>query len=152
MEFLESLSAHPNVCRFFGACYSDSDDKQELLIVTQYYKNGSLYDYIKQRQDESRQIPIQQKYKFMKDAIAGLSHLHRHKVIHRDIAARNFLVTDSLGVVTSDFGLMKETTQFSSTVEKNDKWPVRWIAYESIFDKKHTVESDIWMFGVFMWE
>jgi serine/threonine protein kinase len=79
-----------------------------------------------------------------------LQFLHSTQIIHRDIAARNFLVTDSLSVKLSDFGMSKRSEAYYSTRDK--LFPIRWASPEVLERQKFSYESDRWALGVTLWE
>ncbi|XP_076362758.1 vascular endothelial growth factor receptor 1-like isoform X2 [Tachypleus tridentatus] len=83
----------------------------------------------------------------------GMEYLESRKLIHRDLAARNVLLSEDNIVKICDFGLAKDCYKYSNYVKKGDgPLPVKWMAIESIRDKVFTIQSDVWSFGVLMWE
>jgi len=90
-----------------------------------------------------------------RDVAKGLQHLHKANLIHRDIAARNILLSDESTAMLSDFGLSRTVGHDNSSYYKMDQQlmlPLRWMAPESLYLHKFTKKSDVWMFGILLWE
>jgi serine/threonine protein kinase len=127
-----------------------------LMIVTEYMDNGSLDKFLRLNQSN---LQLKQMIRMLKDVSNGMKYLADMNYIHRDLAARNILVNKDLVCKVADFGLSREIEQnlMNGGVEgvyttKGGKIPVRWTALEACLYSKFTCASDVWSFGVLMWE
>lgn len=150
---LNMFGHHPCVVPFVGA---STDIRFPLSIVTAYLPFGSLEDNLRApsaASGGSETFTIGQKTAMLKDAAAGLLNIHEGGFIHRDIAARNCLVDDSLRVKICDFGLCRRVSATGGTLMKSGVGPVKYMAPESLLPPHlFSYESDSYMFGVLMWE
>jgi serine/threonine protein kinase len=132
--------------RFIGVC----TDPNNLCIVTQFYPRRSVYDLLIL---ERLQLAPKTLVKIMRDAAAGVLHLHCEKVIHRDIATRNVLVDQDWNGHVSDFGMSRIKKKAYRQAEASNEGPIRWMAPEVICDKSlYSEKSDSFSFGVMVWE
>uniref|UniRef100_A0A7N9AY14 receptor protein-tyrosine kinase n=1 Tax=Mastacembelus armatus TaxID=205130 RepID=A0A7N9AY14_9TELE len=98
-------------------------------------------------------LDIEDLQRFSFQVAQGLDFLASKNCIHRDVAARNVLLTDRRVAKICDFGLARDIMNDSSYVVKgNARLPVKWMAPESIFDCIYTVQSDVWSYGILLWE
>uniref|UniRef100_A0A3P8VZQ5 Tyrosine-protein kinase receptor TYRO3 n=1 Tax=Cynoglossus semilaevis TaxID=244447 RepID=A0A3P8VZQ5_CYNSE len=98
-------------------------------------------------------LPLQTLVQFMLDIARGMDYLSNRNIIHRDLAARNCMLGENMRVCVADFGLSKKI--YSGDYYRQgsaSKLPVKWIALESLADNVYTTQSDVWAFGVTMWE
>ncbi|MBN3298805.1 TYRO3 kinase, partial [Amia calva] len=101
----------------------------------------------------SQNLSLQMLVQFMLDIARGMEYLSGKNFIHRDLAARNCMLNENMTVCVADFGLSKKI--YSGDYYRQgsaSKLPVKWIALESLADNVYTSQSDVWAFGVTMWE
>ncbi|CAN9499931.1 unnamed protein product [Ophioblennius macclurei] len=160
-EFLNEAACmkdfnHPNVIRLLGVCLeSGPGNFPKPMVILPFMKYGDLHSFlIRSRLGESPVfLPTQTLLKFMVDIALGMEYLSGRNFLHRDLAARNCMLRDDMTVCVADFGLSKKI--YSGDYYRQGriaKMPVKWIAVESLADRVFTIKSDVWAFGVTMWE
>jgi serine/threonine protein kinase len=82
----------------------------------------------------------------------GMLHLHKNNIIHRDLAARNILLTEAKQPKISDFGMSRLLQQQQEGKTNTNVGPLRWMAPESLADRTYSTKSDVWTFGIVVWE
>ncbi|CAH3154995.1 unnamed protein product [Porites lobata] len=106
--------------------------------------------------EEIKEIPIstKDKIKIARDVANGMLHLSSKRCVHRDLAARNVLLGKDNVAMVSDFGLSRDVYQSGAyeQIDKQRPLPIRWMAIECLNGLAFTTESDVWSFGVLMWE
>uniref|UniRef100_T2MEM7 receptor protein-tyrosine kinase n=1 Tax=Hydra vulgaris TaxID=6087 RepID=T2MEM7_HYDVU len=119
------------------------------LIVLEFMANGSLDKFL---QKNDMQFSILQLLGMARGVASGMKCLSEMGFIHRDLAARNILVDESFCCKVADFGMSRKINVDDTYDTKGGKVPVRWTAPESIQFKKFTSASDMWSYGVLLWE
>ncbi|XP_043112120.1 tyrosine-protein kinase Mer isoform X2 [Puntigrus tetrazona] len=160
-EFLNEAACmkdfhHPNVIRLLGVCLEViSGHFPKPMVVLPFMKYGDLHSFLLRSRltEDPVYLPTQMLLKFMIDIALGMEYLSSRNFLHRDLAARNCMLRDDMSVCVADFGLSKKI--YSGDYYRQGriaKMPVKWIAVESLADRVFTVKSDVWAFGVTMWE
>lgn len=161
MEMMKMIGRHKNIINLLGACTQGGT----LYVIVEYAAKGNLREYLRARR------PLEMEYSFdinrvpdeqmtFKDLVSctyqlarGMEYLASQKCIHRDLAARNVLVTESNVMKIADFGLARDVNNIDYYKKTtNGRLPVKWMAPEALFDRVYTHQSDVWSFGVLMWE
>ncbi|XP_039341152.1 macrophage colony-stimulating factor 1 receptor isoform X1 [Mauremys reevesii] len=114
---------------------------------------GKLQGKNAEEEQDTRPLDLYDLLQFSNQVAQGMAFLASKNCIHRDLAARNVLVTHGRVAKICDFGLARDIMNDSNYVVKgNARLPVKWMAPESIFDCIYTVQSDVWSYGILLWE
>uniref|UniRef100_A0A8C2I0L4 Tyrosine-protein kinase n=1 Tax=Cyprinus carpio TaxID=7962 RepID=A0A8C2I0L4_CYPCA len=148
IEILKSLQ-HENIVKYKGVCYSAG--RRNLRLVMEYLPHGSLRDYLNKNKDR---IDHKKLLHYASQICKGMEYLATKRYIHRDLATRNILVESEFKVKIGDFGLTKVLPQGKEyyKVKEPGESPIFWYAPESLTESKFSVASDIWSFGVVLYE
>uniref|UniRef100_UPI00398EAEEB tyrosine-protein kinase Tec isoform X1 n=2 Tax=Pristiophorus japonicus TaxID=55135 RepID=UPI00398EAEEB len=137
--------SHPKLVQLYGVC----TQQKPIYIVTEFMELGCLLNYLRQRRG---QINNETLLSSCQDVCDGMSYLEANGFIHRDLAARNCLVSESHVVKVSDFGMTRYVLDDQYTSSSGAKFPVKWSPPEVLHYSKYSSKSDVWSFGVLMWE
>ncbi|XP_047467328.1 tyrosine-protein kinase receptor TYRO3 [Mugil cephalus] len=148
---------HPNVIQLIGVSLQRRPGRRlpVPMVILPFMKHGDLHTFLllSRLGDEPFDLSLQTLVQFMLDISRGMDYLSSKNIVHRDLAARNCMLDQNMCVCVADFGLSKKI--YSGDYYRQgsvSKLPVKWIALESLADNVYTTHSDVWAFGVTMWE
>ncbi|XP_075210916.1 protein kinase receptor Ret oncogene [Lycorma delicatula] len=159
-QMLKEIS-HPNVIRLLGASTSPGGP---VYLIMEFAHHGSLKSYLRRhrrlevRQEQESEPQIEEVtpqdiLSFSWQISKGMEYLSDMKLVHRDLAARNILVASGKICKVSDFGLTRDIYEDDTYLKRSKgRVPVKWMALESLADHVYTSKSDIWSFGILLWE
>uniref|UniRef100_A0A674F100 Receptor protein-tyrosine kinase n=1 Tax=Salmo trutta TaxID=8032 RepID=A0A674F100_SALTR len=136
---------HPHLVRLLGVCLSPT-----IQLVTQLMPHGCLLDYVHEYKDN---IGSQLLLNWCVQIAKGMMYLEERRLVHRDLAARNVLVKSPNHIKITDFGLARLLDINEKEYNADGgKMPIKWMALECIHYRKFTHQSDVWSYGVTIWE
>ncbi|XP_071658608.1 tyrosine-protein kinase Fer isoform X3 [Patagioenas fasciata] len=136
---------HPNIVKLIGVC----TQRQPIYIVMELVPGGDFLSFLRKKKDE---LKTKQLVKFSLDAASGMAYLESKNCIHRDLAARNCLVGESNILKISDFGMSRQEDDGVYSSSGLKQIPIKWTAPEALNYGRYTSESDVWSFGILLWE
>uniref|UniRef100_A0A8C4WY24 receptor protein-tyrosine kinase n=3 Tax=Eptatretus burgeri TaxID=7764 RepID=A0A8C4WY24_EPTBU len=161
MEMMKTIGKHKNIINLLGACTQNGP----LYVIVEFAAKGNLREYLRMRRPAGEdysfdvtslppeQLTFQDLVSCAYQVARGMEYLASKKCIHRDLAARNVLVTDENIMKIADFGLARDVNYIDYYKKTtNGRLPVKWMAPEALFDRVYTHQSDVWSFGVLLWE
>ncbi|KAK7807246.1 hypothetical protein U0070_003246, partial [Myodes glareolus] len=157
MEMMKVIGKHKNIINLLGACTQGGP----FFVLMEYSAKGNLREFLWAQRPLSMEYcdasRLPEKQLTCKDLVScayrGMEYLASQKCIHRDLAARNMLVTEDNVMKIADFGLAHDMYNLEYYKKTTNGWlPVKWMAQESLFDRVYIHQSDVWPFGVLLWE
>ena len=151
---------HPNIVQLLGICFVG----KPLCLILEYMGHGDLQEFLQahhpyashRRSKNSTPkhiIDTKVQLQMAKQVAHGMVYLTEKRFVHRDLATRNCLVNSNLDVKISDFGLAQHLGESDSYIgNKDETIPIRWTAPEALWQYRFTTFSDVWSFGVLLWE
>ncbi|KAA3674984.1 epidermal growth factor receptor [Paragonimus westermani] len=138
---------HKHCLPLIGVCLT----RERHCLVSMFLELGSLDRYVKEYRDELNSLTL---LSWAEQIADGMSYLELRGIIHRDLAARNVLVQRRDLVQITDFGLAKmlERPDEHSVVVRAGRVPIRWLAIETLQDSIYSHKTDVWTYGVTLWE
>ncbi|XP_071954263.1 tyrosine-protein kinase receptor Tie-1-like [Antedon mediterranea] len=162
LDIMCKVGYHPNIVNLIGACEYEG----VLYVATEYAEYGNLLNYLRNsccletalvsttETNNSSMLSTEDLLQFAADVTLGMQHLSEKGCVHRDLAARNVLICEGPGfkmvAKVADFGLSRSDELYVKMTE--GLLPLRWMAIESIDYSLYTTKSDVWSFGVLLWE
>ncbi|XP_014225960.1 tyrosine kinase receptor Cad96Ca [Trichogramma pretiosum] len=156
LKVMKGLEPHPNVVRLLGCC----TERDPLFIILEYVSGGKLQSFLRASREERNSggsggggLTSHQLTMFVYQVAKGMEYLASKGIIHRDLAARNVLIDEKHVCKVADFGFARDVAANQIYERKSEgRLPIRWMAPESLWDNIFSVKSDIWSFGVLIWE
>ncbi|VUZ44797.1 unnamed protein product, partial [Hymenolepis diminuta] len=142
---------HPDIVRLYGICVAPKC----LRLVTELAPLRSLLECLREP-DLRTSFPVSTLHSFAIQIARGMTYLEEERLVHRDLAARNILVFAKDRVKIGDFGLSRALqlgkSYYKTNFNANLRLPIAWCALEAIHELRFTSASDVWSYGVTLWE
>jgi len=158
LEVMKLLEPHPNVVTLVGCC----TEKDPIFLIMEYVSKGKLQTFLRESRTPndynnlhgpSALLTSRDLTTFAYQVARGMHYLTEKGIIHRDLAARNVLVSEERVCKVADFGFARDIIVSHVYERKTEgRLPIRWMAPESLYDNIFTTKSDVWSFGILLWE
>nr|XP_018916173.1 PREDICTED: serine/threonine-protein kinase PAK 7-like [Bemisia tabaci] len=160
LGIMQDLGSHPNVVQLLGCC----TEKEPYLLIMEYVMYGKLLSFLRDQRtraqyynfsDNGENLTSRDLTVFAYCVARGMDYLVSKGIIHRDLAARNVLVDHNKLCKIADFGMsrnVRDTGQIYEQRHSRGALPIRWMAPESLHYSLFTHKTDVWSFGILVWE
>ncbi|NP_999702.1 fibroblast growth factor receptor precursor [Strongylocentrotus purpuratus] len=160
LAMMKMIGKNPNIINLLGCCTQEGPP----YVIVEFAHHGNLRDFLRSRRPPeeyeksillttSQTLTNKDLMSMAYQVARGMDFLASKKCIHRDLAARNVLVTEDFEMKICDFGLARDIHYIDFYRKTTDgRLPVKWMAPEALFDRMFTTQSDVWSFGILLWE